>query len=298
MTNASQTNRRLVAIQRNPTSGSGRGREQLLALIRELKTLGFQPRLFSNRDRMDEWMANPSRTSRLHCIVAAGGDGTVGSVVNRFPGHPVTILPLGTENLLAKFLKIPLSGAGLAHVIAANNRCQFDTGIVGDSRFTLMASAGFDAEVVHLTDSRRTGPISKWNYLQPILLSLRKYKYPRLQVFADDAAEPIEGVLVVAVNIPGYAFGLKVADGASGSDGLLDLRIFQRGSAFQMLRYGLKVATGSHERLDDVKCIRAKRVRIESDSVAPVQIDGDPAGFTPLHLSIDPGSLTMLIPAD
>lgn len=289
--------RPLVAIQRNPTSGSGRGREQLLALCRELKVLGFQPRLFSNRDRMDEWMATPAKTDRLHCIVAAGGDGTVGSVVNRFPGHPITILPLGTENLLAKFLKIPCSGLGLARLIADNHRCQFDLGMIGDSRFTLMASVGFDAEVVHLTDARRTGPISKWNYLQPILTSLRKYQHPRLKVFADGATQPIEGVLVVAVNIPGYAFGLKVAHGAGGSDGLLDLRIFQRGSAFQMLRYGLKVATGSHERLDDVKCLRAKRIRIESDVAAPVQVDGDPCGFTPLEISIQPNSLTMLIPA-
>lgn len=288
--------RPLVAIQRNPTSGSGRGREQLLALVSELKRLGFQPRLFGNRDRMDQWMANPSKTDRLHCIVAAGGDGTVRNVVNRFPGHPITILPLGTENLLAKYLKISLSGTELAQTIADNHRCQFDTGIVGDSRFTLMASVGFDAEVVHRTDARRTGRITKWNYLQPILSSLRSYRHPPLRVYVDGASEPITGALVVVVNIPGYALGLKVATGADGSDGLLDVRIFQRGSAFQMLRYCLKVVAGSHESVDDVKSIRGKRVRIESDSAAPVQVDGDPYQMTPLEVSIDAASLTILIP--
>jgi len=290
--------RPLVAIQRNPSSGSGRGREQLLALIDELKRNGFRPRLFSKRDRMDAWMATESNIDRLHCIVAAGGDGTIGSVVNRFPRFPMTTLPLGTENLLAKYFKIPCSGKTVARLIADNRRKDFDTGILGETRFTMMASVGFDAEVVHRTDAARTGPISKWNYVQPILSSLRSYRHPRLRVFVDGASEPIEGVLVVAVNIPGYAFGLKVAESANGSDGQLDLRIFQRGSAFQMMRYCFKVATAGHESLADVQCLQAKHVVIESEPAAPVQMDGDPAGLTPITLSVDPGSLTMLIPAE
>jgi diacylglycerol kinase (ATP) len=267
-------------------------------MIQELKRCGFQPRLFSDRDRMNDWMATESTIDRLHCIVAAGGDGTIGSLVNRFPQHPMATLPLGTENLLAKYLKIPRSGKLVARLIADNRRRDFDTGILGETRFTLMASIGFDAEVVHRTDAARTGPISKWNYVQPILAALRNYQHPRLRVFVDGASEPIEGVLVVAVNIPGYAFGLKVAESADGSDGQLDLRIFQRGSAFQMMRYCLKVATASHEFLADVQCVQAKRVVIESKPSAPVQMDGDPAGLTPVTLSVDPGSLTMLIPAE
>jgi len=247
---------------------------------------------------MNEWMATESTIDRLHCIVAAGGDGTIGSVVNRFPQHAMTTLPLGTENLLAKYLRIPRSGKSVARLIADNRRKNFDTGILGATRFTLMASVGFDAEVVHRTDAARSGPISKWNYVQPILASLRSYQHPRLRVFVDGASEPIEGVLVVAVNIPGYAFGLKVAESADGSDGQLDLRIFQRGSAFHMMRYCLKVATASHESLADVQCVQAKHVVIESHPPAPVQMDGDPVGLTPIALSVDPGSLTMLIPGE
>ena len=43
-----------VAIQRNPKSGEGAKREQILALCSQLRQLGIRPRLFSNRERLGE----------------------------------------------------------------------------------------------------------------------------------------------------------------------------------------------------------------------------------------------------
>src|SRR5580765_4106145 len=91
-----------VAIQRNPRSGSGAGRHELVELVRELKRLAFRPRLFKSRERLVAWLAEPGIRDELTCVVAAGGDGTVADVVNRHPDVPICILPLGTENLLAR----------------------------------------------------------------------------------------------------------------------------------------------------------------------------------------------------
>ena len=52
-------NRPWVAIQRNPTSGPGTRRGVLLEVIRELKRLGIVPRLFANRERMRQKLADP-----------------------------------------------------------------------------------------------------------------------------------------------------------------------------------------------------------------------------------------------
>ena len=50
--------------------------------------------------------------------IAAGGDGTVSTVANRTPlGTPVTVLPLGTENLLAKYLDIPPDAQQISQII-------------------------------------------------------------------------------------------------------------------------------------------------------------------------------------
>lgn len=295
LTNEKSANR--VAIQRNPKSGSGIGRHELVELVRELKRLAFRPRLFKSRERLADWVALPEIRRELACIVAAGGDGTVADVFNRHPGLPISILPLGTENLLARHLGLPRSGRDLARVIAGGHRRTLDLCRMGDRRFVLMASAGFDADVICRLHDSRQGNISRASYVQPILESVRKYEYPEIRVWVDDAPVPLTGRLVVVVNVPIYALGLSVARCATGEDGVLDVRLFLRGSAFQMVRYLCNLALGTHEQLADVQSVRGRRVRIESDVPVPIQVDGDAAGWTPVEICVLPAALEVLVPA-
>jgi len=285
-----------VAIQRNPSSGSGASRHLLTELIKCLRQRGLRPRLFSRRERLDDWIANPEHRERLRCIVAAGGDGTVRDVISRFPGCRLAILPLGTENLVARYLGIPKSGEAVAAMIAAGHSRRLDLGLHGERRFTVMASAGFDADVIHRAHSRRRGHIQHGSYVQPIWESLRKYDHPELRVWIDDAVEPLMARLVVVVNLPVYALGLQVAISACGDDGLFDVRLFGGGSAFQMWRYLYNVSRGTHEQLSDVRACRARTVRIESDQPVPLQVDGDPAGWTPGEFRIDAEAFEVMVP--
>ncbi|MDA1015547.1 MAG: diacylglycerol kinase family lipid kinase [Planctomycetota bacterium] len=287
-----------VVIQRNPTSGSGKRRRHLLELISALKSHGMRVRMFSDRERMDEWLASAPHADRLRCIVGAGGDGTLGDLINRHPGKRLAILPLGTENLMAKYLGIKCSAAQLSDIIRNGVTRTIDVGQVNGRRFSIMLSAGFDAEVVHRTDARRSGNISKLTYLQPIWQSLRRYRHPQLRVYVDGEETPRLARMVVVANAPAYALGMIPATSADPSDGLLDVRLFERGSTFQVIRYGAKIAMGSHERLPDVASVTAKSIRIESDQPVPVQIDGDPAGFTPLEISVVPRALELMVPGD
>lgn len=289
-----------VAIQRNPTSGLGSQDREILLLCTRLRKLGLRPRLFSRRERMDERFNRPAGREGLVCLVAAGGDGTIADLVNRFPGLPLAILPLGTENLMARYWGIPRDGEAVAEMIANGVTRRIDVGLVNGRRFTLMMSAGFDADVVHRTHGRRTGNISKWNYLQPILDSLRTYRYPelRLEVEEGEGAAPrrMAGRMLILTNVPAYALGLTVAPDAACDDGLLDLRLFERPAGFQMLRYLYKVARRQHEGLPDVRIGRVRRLKITSDEPVPIQCDGDAAGFTPAEVSVLSGALSVVVP--
>ncbi len=285
-----------VAIQRNPKSGSGGARRELLELVRHLQKLGLKPRIFSRRERLASAMADPVRRKSLKCIVAAGGDGTFRDLVNRYPGVRLTLFPLGTENLVARWLKIPRNGHSVAEIIHGNHVTTFDLGRCGDRRFAVMASAGFDADIMHRAHARRTGHISRWSYLQPIADTLRKYAYPEIRVSTDRVEQPIACRQAVLVNFPAYALGLNMARGATGDDGLFDLRLMERGTAFQMWRYFLNLVCGRLEKLPDVKCVTATRVRWDSDVPVPIQVDGDPAGWTPAEFEILPGAVEILVP--
>ncbi|MGC4002636.1 MAG: diacylglycerol kinase family protein [Pirellulales bacterium] len=54
---------------------------------------------------LDERVERDLRAGTLRAVVAAGGDGTLNALVNRLPAEtPFLMLPLGTENLVAKYL--------------------------------------------------------------------------------------------------------------------------------------------------------------------------------------------------
>ena len=300
-----------VAIQRNPSSGDGLKRAEILALCTQLRNHGIRPRLFSRRERLAERLNRPDGHKDLVCLVAAGGDGTVSDLINRFPDLPLTLLPLGTENLLARHLGIPCNGRFVAELIARGTTRRIDLGLLNGRRFALMVSAGFDADVVHRVHANRRGNIRKANYIQPFLDTLRTYRYPKLRVTVDGEGPPpagrsrwrskasdgaLFGRLVFVANLPEYALGLPIAGSAADSDGLLDLRIFERPSAFQMFRYLYNVAIRRHETLADVRVARVGSVRIESRLPVPLQCDGDPSGFTPAEISVLPGALTLFVP--
>ena len=282
-----------IAIQRNPRSGSGQKRETLISLIRELRRRGLKPRLFKSRERLTELLHSPEQLESLRCIVAAGGDGTVCDVINRFPEVPVCPFPLGTENLLCRHFGIedPIRTADQIE----SGQCEaIDVGLLGDRRFLLMASVGFDAHVIHRLHNSRRGNISRLTYAWPILSAAAGYSFPRLRVFVDDAPEPITGCLAVIANFPEYAFGLPLVPEAVPSDGLLSVRVFPEPGAFSLLRYCRLLRGHRHVEHPEIPFVTARSVRVESDVPVPVQIDGDPCETTPCNISLSPAGAKLL----
>ena len=162
-----------VVVQRNPRSGSGKTRGQLIQLCERLRQRGFHVRMFRDRERLDTAVRDAAVPPVA--IVAAGGDGTVGNVANRHSGLPIAILAQGTENLMAKYLKLPKEGGAVADLIMAGKRLKLDTATLNGTRFLLMAGFGLDAAVVHRMDETRSGTISHLSYFQPIFRTLRRY---------------------------------------------------------------------------------------------------------------------------
>lgn len=285
-----------VAIQRNPRSGSGPRAKIILDLIAGLKKHGIRPRLFSHRERCDLRLNDLDPEDQPRCLVAAGGDGTVGDLVNRFPESPIAVLPLGTENLLAKYLGIPRSGQFVADMIAAGETKPFDLCTIGERRFTLMAGFGFDADVVRRVDDSRQGHIRHWSYARPMWQAIRNYDFPEMRFYFDDNPEPLTATVGFAVNLPVYGFKLPIAKAADPHDGLVDVRLFSPKTRFQFLKQFASVVRGRHERLPSVQCLQAKAIRVECDREVPIQVDGDPAGFTPATIRVQSGGFRAVVP--
>jgi diacylglycerol kinase (ATP) len=287
-----------VAIQRNPSSGSGKGARELHRLIRALRQHGLRPRLYSRRSELDAAVADPPLRAGLKGIVAAGGDGTLLDVANRFPEVPIAVLPLGTENLFSRSLGLTCDGAKLAEIIAAGRTARFDCARANERRFLVVASVGFDAEVIHLAHARRTGRIRRWFYAIPIAIAWARYSYPTVTVQIDGDKESQQACLVLVANLSRYALGLPITPHASGHDGLLDVCLFQCPGRWRLVRDLMAVLQGAHFQQKHVVMRQARRVVISGTDGVPVQVDGDPGGQTPITMEIDPAAIQIFVPAD
>jgi diacylglycerol kinase (ATP) len=298
----SGSDRSLVVIQRNPKSGSGRGRGELILLIRELKTHGLKVRMFPDRAVMDDYLRGLSAPASLRCIVAAGGDGTVADLVNRHPGVPIAILPLGTENLLARYLGIRRCGRSLARMILQANTRVLDSAIANGRRFLLMMSVGVDADIVDSLHRCRTGNIRRMSYVVP---SLRAFLTSQPRVFravsADGTCE-LRGSHIIVSNAPVYGFALPFCPGAAPDDGLLDVRSFTGKTRWQILWHAVKLKTGFPVHDGEVQRICVSSITLEVADQASTgqsgvtQCDGDPGPALPVRIEIDPRSLTVIVP--
>lgn len=283
-----------VAIQRNPTSGSGKRAALLLDLIRNLRRLGLRPRLYSDRTELDAAVRDPARRDRLHAIVAAGGDGTLLDLLNRHPDIPIAPFPLGTENLVSRHLRFPLCGRTMAETIAAGKTRLFDAARINGRRFLIMASVGFDAAVLHRTHQQRRGHISRWSYAAPIVSELADFDPPRLRVSVD-GQPAAEGEIVVVGNLPSYAMDLPLVPSADGHDGLLDVRVIEARSVPALVQEFLAVLFNPAGTNPRHAHLRGRRITIESDRPVPIQADGDPIGTTPAEITVEPSSIRLIV---
>jgi diacylglycerol kinase family enzyme len=295
---------REVVILANPRAGRGRGAQAVEQLQRELESRQFEPVVATNPDELTERVAAASTAGSLRAVVLVGGDGTVQLAANRLPLHtPMTILPMGTENLLARYFGMSSNPAHVAEAVRKGATRVVDLAQASSLKFVLMMGCGFDADVVHHLDATRTGPISHWSYAGPIFRSVRNYRYPEMQVhFAarTSAGEVLPQTLrahwVFAFNFPVYANGIPFARQADPTDGEFDVCCFRGGSFPRGLFHLATIWTRTHGRWSGCVRFKTDRLRVEAVEPVPVQFDGDPGGSLPVEISVIPQGLTLIVP--
>jgi diacylglycerol kinase family enzyme len=289
-----------VVISMNPGSGALDRRSLVDELARELERQGLHVRVLTEINAVQtavEELRGDDQNG-LKAVVAAGGDGTVSLLANSLPAQtPLAIFPLGTENLLAKYLNLTTDPKIVAESIMVGRTVRLDAGRANGQLFLVMASCGFDADVVHRLHSERKGHIHHWSYAKPIFGAIGQYRYPKIRIYADGKQEPISGKWAFIFNVPRYAMNLPIVVDADPADGRLDLCTFRGGNLIRGLFYLGAVLLRQHRKWKYAHFQRFSHVRIESDEQVPYQLDGDPGGVLPLEIEVIPKYLRVFAPA-
>ena len=314
--------RKSILLLHNPNSGAFHALSVIHALISKLREANYDVESHDSLDFFHQRVDELSTSNRLRAVIAAGGDGTATAVAARIPSSiPMWLCPLGTENLLSRYLKMTREPE---QALASINRLQtrtLDAGLANGKLFLIVVGIGFDAEVVRQIHVNRRGHIRRWHYWLPIFKTAIRYRFPllRLTDFGSTNSwigstpevqkyssseitqqRTIDAAWFFLLNLPQYAAGLEIAPDAKGDDGLVDICAFKHGGLFRGLAYFARLKLGIHRNLADFVHTRSAKFRIESISSPQTevsyQLDGDWGGCLPLEIESLPSRLCMIEP--
>lgn len=291
-----------VLLSLNPRAGSRSRHRQIEEIRVALEAGGFRVETATELGRLAELAVALQHSGDLRAVLAIGGDGTASVVRNAVPLEiPLVHVPMGTENLLGRYLGQKASAAAVCETVRDGVIVSLDLGRVGDRYFLLMISAGFDAEVIRLLHENRRGNIRRIIYYRHALRAILGYTYPQMRLYLGaDESPPQLCRWFFAFNFPVYALGLTVAADAVATDGLLNVCTFERGSWWSVARYLWHVWRESHVNLADTARCRLRSFRLESTTSTSVayQIDGEFGGTLPVDVEVLPGRLRLLVPPE
>jgi diacylglycerol kinase (ATP) len=293
----------VIVVAANSYRGRRGPRTRVAALVRALEALGLPVRVVWDQAERGTTLRSPAALRSVRCVVAAGGDGTVSAVINELSADvPLAVLPLGNENLFAGAFGFEDDPGALAGAIARGTRQRIDLGrahtTAGRRLFTLMLSAGFDADVVHRFTRWRTAGgaprrAGRAAYVRPLAAALWSYPHAAITLTADGVA--VDGSHCTVANLPDYALDMRLAPEARADDGLLDWTVLSRSGRVALAGYALAVARARHTQQAHVPVGRARKLTLRSAGPVPVQIDGDPWGFTPVEVEVMPAALSIVV---
>lgn len=233
-------------------------------------------------------------------IAIGGGDGTQRSAVEVIAGTEVVLVavPLGTGNAWAKELGIPVEPKAMAQAVASGMEKQIDVGMANGRAFINIATVGLSAAIARNLNDRAKGRFGRAAYMPAVLKSIGNARSFRVHVKTDDAEYEDRVLQFVAAAGRTHAGPFRVTTHAENDDGKLSLYALHDTDRRGLLRFGWALLRGQHTELDEVWCCETASATVTTKPRKTVIVDGEAIGRTPLMLSVRPGALKVLVPAE
>lgn len=298
----------------NPAAGHGRGgaRWEEARALAARRWAEHAVRLTEHPGHGRE-LARAATLAGVETIVAVGGDGTLGEVVDGFLSTPedarrrttLATFPAGSGCDFARHAGIPREPRAWAAATAVAKRRDLDAALAsfrtrdGEPRsrhFLNVASLGLPGEVAAAVERRGKALGGTLTYLLEGLLAVAGARPRRLRLVVDGREEaPADYQLVAAANTSTFGGGMRLAPDADAEDGLLDLLTVGALSRARLLGLLPRLYAGGHVGAEGVVLRRARRIEIHCEEALPLNIDGDLDGATPAVFAVQPRAIPFLL---
>ena len=230
-------------------------------------------------------------------VVAVGGDGTLNEVGQPLVGKRTClgIIPVGSGNGLARYLKI---STNVAKAIAIINKCNtkcIDTATISDRRFFSIAGVGFDAYVADLFS--RCKKRGFWSYSKLAFREFLLFKPNKFRLYINGKVLHRRAMLISFANGNQYGYNAVISPDAIIDDGLIDVCIMRKPPFFLGPVMGICLFLRIVDKAGFVEIIRTNEVRIIQRKNYIAHIDGDKYRLSKeLLIKVHPKSLNIIIP--
>ncbi|MGI3785895.1 MAG: diacylglycerol/lipid kinase family protein [Janthinobacterium lividum] len=284
------------AVVANPTKLS----DGDAALVRErLAAAGHDPLwLETTADDPGRVMTRQALDADVELVLAAGGDGTIRMVAQVLAGTDVAmgILPVGTGNLLARNLFIPLDVPGALDVVLGEAERRIDTVVLtvdgGEpERFAVMAGTGLDAMIMDNVNDTLKKFIGPGAYFIAATKAIGHLPVP-VHVTIDGKRHRRNAVVCLLASCGQLPGDLALVPDARPDDGLVHVYVAFPSRLSHWFKALLRLVTRRPRKDDHVRIWTGRRVEIRLGEKDPYQLDGDVGGEgTVFSAEVDPGSL-------
>lgn len=294
----------------NPAAGQLRIRRQIDEVVQYLNEQGWDVDLRVTEKRGDATRyASEAVRCEYDVVVAAGGDGTVNETINGdLVGSRVRfgVLPLGTTNVFALEVGIPVSNALIvrplldsARVLVDGRTRRIDVGQAGGRYFILMGGVGLDAEAGRHVQPEAKRWFGALAYVPAGLIAAKSFVGKRMVIEMDGDVVRTRAVLITVSNTRLYGGFVHMAPKACLDDGLLDVCIFRGRNVTQaFFSHIIGVLSRRHIYDPRVRYHQARRIVIRSARGIPVHVDDEPLGTTPVEFTVATRALRVILPQE
>ncbi|MBR9990104.1 MAG: diacylglycerol kinase family lipid kinase [Gemmatimonadetes bacterium] len=239
-------------------------------------------------------------------VAVCGGDGTLAEAATGLAGTvtPLAIIPRGTANQVAQNLGIPRGLENAVEVAVSGVVSAIDLGRINDRAFALLAGAGYDAAVMQSATRELK---ERWGFGAYVYAAVKEALTAgprRFRITADGRDIEVEAVSVMVANVGELfahwlpiRFSLAPRPTSAWRDGLLDVVIVAPRNAPDLAAILWRSASRRVAGSERLLHFQTHEITIDADPPIAVQVDGDPAGMTPVSITVMREALRVFIPA-
>lgn len=275
----------------NPYSGDKTFKFDLDICLKKLQSSGYEVHLFRSIEKgdVDEHLKNIPK-NLYDAFIISGGDGSINIFINSIMKYslnhiPIGIIPSGTANDFASFLKLPKTPEEACEIITEGNIDKVDVGLVNEKYFINVCAGGLFSNVGDIIDKNFKETFGKFAYYIKAIEQMHNYKPINLKI--KNSKETIEDKfdLFLVLNSTGAGSIEKLSPTASISDGMFDFVGFRNVGIANIPSLAIKFLKGDYLEHDKIVFFKDKEIYIECTSEhLHSDIDGERGPKLPIKI--------------